>query len=181
MEEGKLSPTKCETAWEDIEKVTPRGGTSPFFLKLVGPWVTHPTKRELSTYRQIREMIPDPHGRFSRLHGLVKSENGRVLGLLLSYINCKNLTLTCAMRRDPPVALRRKWKKQIRWTVELLHIAGIIWGNVKADNVLIDDRDDAWVIDFSGGYTEGWVDKEHAGTLEGDEQGLSKIIEFIGE
>ncbi|KAM5342054.1 hypothetical protein ACJ41O_015085 [Fusarium nematophilum] len=85
------------------------------------------------------------------------------------------------MRRDPPVALRRKWKKQIRWTVELLHIAGIIWGNVKADNVLIDDRDDAWVIDFSGGYTEGWVDKEHAGTLEGDEQGLSKIIEFIGE
>lgn len=29
-------------------------------------------------------------------------------------------------------------------------------------------RDDAWVTDFRGGYTEGWVDKSQQGTVEGE-------------
>jgi hypothetical protein len=44
---------------------------------------------------------------------------------------------------------------------------------------LIDKNDDAWIVDFGGSYTLGWVDKEKAGTLEGDMQGLTKIMEIL--
>lgn len=54
-------------------------------------------------------------------------------------------------------------------------------GDVKSDNVLIDGQDDAWVIDFGGGYTEGWVDKECSETLAGDAQELTNILRLIGE
>ncbi|KAK1948708.1 hypothetical protein LY78DRAFT_39560, partial [Colletotrichum sublineola] len=56
---------------------------------------------------------------------------------------------------------------------------GIIWGDVKAENVLIDREDNAWIIDFGGSYTPGWVDKEKAGTLAGDAQGLAKILDIL--
>lgn len=38
---------------------------------------------------------------------------------------------------------------------------------------------DAWVIDFGGGFTQGWVQRENAGTVEGDSQGLAKIVDHI--
>ncbi len=59
------------------------------------------------------------------------------------------------------------------------HAAGIVWGDVKAQNVLIDGDDNAWIIDFGGGYTGGWVDKKVAGTVQGDVAGLAKLKEFI--
>ncbi len=55
---------------------------------------------------------------------------------------------------------------------------GVVWGDGKASNVVVDEKDDAWLTDF-GGYTEGWVDKELADTVEGDEQAVKKIIEFL--
>jgi hypothetical protein len=39
--------------------------------------------------------------------------------------------------------------------------------------------DDAWVIDFGGGYTEGWVNRALMETLEGDEQAVGKIPDFL--
>jgi len=39
----------------------------------------------------------------------------------------------------------------------------------------------AWIIDFEGGHTEGWVDRDKAGTVEGDLQGLENIVNFIFE
>ena len=74
-----------------------------------------------------------------------------------------------------------KWKNQICLSAGALHKADVTWGDVKAENVLIDERDDAWVVDFGGGYTEGWVEKETAGTLAGDAEGLINILEFIGD
>lgn len=40
-------------------------------------------------------------------------------------------------------------------TVACLHEAGVVWGDAKAENVLIGTDDNAWVIDFGGGYTRG--------------------------
>jgi Ser/Thr protein kinase RdoA (MazF antagonist) len=69
---------------------------------------------------------------------------------------------------------------QIRGTVDSLHDVGVIWGDGKPDNILIHDKiDDAWVIDFGGGYTKGWVDQELLETLEGDEQVLGRIHDFL--
>lgn len=46
--------------------------------------------------------------------------------------------------------------------------------------MLVVINDDAWVIDFGGGYTEGWVENGSGGTITGDLQGLAKILEFLG-
>ncbi|EGY23841.1 hypothetical protein VDGD_05279 [Verticillium dahliae] len=163
------------------KKVKQVGGLTLFFLKLLRPGDQHSAKRELTTYRKISEAVLDPETRISRLHGLVRDERGVVFGLLLTYINCRARTLACAVKPHIPIALRHKWKNQVCSTVEVLHKAGVIWGDVKADNVLIDEYDDAWVIDFGGGYTEGWVKKQSAGTLTGDAEGLANILKFIGD
>ena len=38
---------------------------------------------------------------------------------------------------------------------------------------------DAWVIDLEGGTIRGWVDIENQGTLEGDAQGMERLVDFI--
>ena len=63
-----------------------------------------------------------------------------------------------------------------------LHEAGFFFGGVaKADNVLVDIDDNAWVIDFGGGYTKGWLARDCMETIEGDQEGLSRIKELLHE
>lgn len=52
-----------------------------------------------------------------------------------------------------------EWELQVTKVVNCLHGAGIVWGDAKAANILIDGHDDAWIIDFGGGYTHGCVEK----------------------
>jgi hypothetical protein len=160
-------------------RVTTPASTAPLFLKFLGPGDTRSAKRELDIYKKINEMLPGLEAHVPRLQGVVRGDDGKVYGLLLTCIDCRGTTLACALRANSAVDSRQKWKSQISSTVDLLHGAGIIWGDVKADNVLIDGQDDAWVIDFGGGYTEGWVDKECFETLAGDAQGLANIIKHI--
>jgi serine/threonine protein kinase len=116
--------------------------------------------------------------RIPELHSLVRGHSGKIAGLLLTYIESTS-TLTCAIRPGTPICLRERWARQITETLYNLHDAGIVWGDAKPDNILVDTETNVWAIDFGGGYTEGWVDKELAETILGDQQGLSKIIEFI--
>lgn len=63
--------------------------------------------------------------------------------------------------------------------MRLLEI-GVVWGDAKTDNVVIDDRNGgAVVVDFGRGNTVGWVDPDKYGTVEGDLQGPDKIIEAL--
>lgn len=50
---------------------------------------------------------------------------------------------------------------------------------MKPDNILVDDSDDLWFIDFGGSFTYGWVDEDKAETIEGDCQGMERIIQFL--
>lgn len=50
-------------------------------------------------------------------------------------------------------------------------------GDVKPDNVLIDSKDNTWLIDFGGGFNSGYVDENVIETVEGDLQGVSRIME----
>ncbi|RSL56380.1 hypothetical protein CEP54_008842 [Fusarium duplospermum] len=149
------------------------------FLKLMHRGDKQFLKTELGTYDKIDKAQLDSTTRVSRLHGLVQDDNDAILGLLLTYIDCKNLTLSCAVKPETPIALRKKWAAQLRDIVTQLHNAGIIWGDAKPDNVLIDSNKDAWIVDFGGGYTEGWVPKTLAGTAEGDLVALEKMVDFI--
>jgi hypothetical protein len=183
-----LLPSELEICAERAEKtlsrppkrVRPVGTSGIFFLKLVRPGDKGSTKRELNNYEKIDEAQLEEELRISRLHGLVRSDTGLIFGLLLTDIDCRASTLACAAKPGAPISMRRKWAAQVKSAVEGLHAAGIIWGDVKAENVLIDADKEAWVVDFGGGYTEGWIDKELAGTVAGDLQGLSKIISFLG-
>ncbi|KAH6953456.1 hypothetical protein DER45DRAFT_575905 [Fusarium avenaceum] len=134
---------------------------------------------ELEKYRSIRDAHLDESLRISRLMGLVRNETGQTFGLLLSYIDCDRKTLLCAARPDTPSHIRQRWAEQVHDMVNQLHAAGIIWGDAKPDNVLIDNSNDAWLIDFGGGYTNGWVPKELSGSMEGDLHALQKIERFL--
>ncbi len=49
-----------------------------------------------------------------------------------------------------------------------MHSKGLIWGDGKASNIIMDEEDDAWLIDFGGGFTEGWIDAPLENSVEGD-------------
>ncbi|KAK0709129.1 hypothetical protein B0T26DRAFT_754385 [Lasiosphaeria miniovina] len=88
-------------------------------------------------------------------------QNDDFLGLLLTPIDIKAAgPLSCCIS---PIGTR--WATQIEAAVSALHKAGIVWGDVKAENVLVDRDDNAWIIDFGGGYTRGWLDADLAGTV----------------
>lgn len=149
------------------------------FLKLARRGDKQSLKNELDTYGKIHRAELGNKMRISRLHGLVRNDDGVTFGLLLTYIDCGRVTLSCALKPETEVSLRAKWAAQVEEAIAQLHNAGIVWGDAKPDNILIDVIEDAWLIDFGGGYTEGWVPKTLAGTMEGDRIALEKILEYI--
>jgi len=80
---------------------------------------------------------------------------------------------------EVPSALKEKWVAQIEHTVAELHKNDIIWGDAKPENVLIDEDDNAWVIDFGGGFTSPWVEYENRQSREGDLLALARIREKL--
>ena len=105
-----------------------------------------------------------------------------MVGVLLGYIPHKHCNLRALLASaeagtaEVTADLRRKWAAQIRGVVEGLHSLGILWHDIKVDNVLIDENDDAVVLDFGGGNTMGWVNRDKYGTMEGEKQGLQRIM-----
>lgn len=83
------------------------------------------------------------------------------------------------MEADTPASTKQKWVDQVTDILTQLYNTRIVWDNTKLANVLIDKNIDARVIDFSRGYTRGCIEREKARTLEGDLQGLEKIVEYI--
>ncbi|KAJ6441775.1 tryptophan synthase [Purpureocillium lavendulum] len=117
----------------------------------------------------------------ARLFGIVAGRQGLAKGLLYHWIETRPgaRTLFSVVDVDTPLSLLEKWASQIRAAVAGLHRLGIVWGDAKPHNVLIDTNDNAIVIDLEGGTTRGWFDHDVGGSIEGDLQGLERIIDFI--
>ncbi|QYT00356.1 Protein kinase domain-containing protein [Trichoderma simmonsii] len=184
-----FKPSEIKTSNEQIgpvpshvpRKVFLKDGTAAY-LKLTDPGDKSILLHEISTYRKIHNARLDKTLRISHLIGLVQSIDDKevmIYGLLLTYIDCENMTLRCAVQKETPEHLRTRWASQVSDTLAQLHDARIVWGDAKPNNVLVNYHDDAWIIDFGGGYTEGWVERGLAGTKEGDLQALGRITEFI--
>ncbi|KAF5561840.1 serine threonine kinase [Fusarium phyllophilum] len=173
-EESLIKPPKRTT-------VTGKYGepTTCFFKKFGLSCGQRHARKELLTLKNIIEaQIPSPPEAYiCRLMGVVRQGDG-LLGMLFAWIPNKGVLSRARAAASPP-ELSNRWATQIQRSVDLLHKKGIVWGDAKAENVLIDQNDDAWVVDFGGGYTIGWVDDDKAGTLEGDRQGLVKIINML--
>ncbi|KAK4101192.1 hypothetical protein N658DRAFT_496493 [Parathielavia hyrcaniae] len=105
----------------------------------------------------------------------------RLVGLLLTYIESKGTLKDLAPWSDCTNEDRLRWSKQIHHSVECLHNASVVWGDAKPENVLVDMTGDAWLIDFGGSYTPGWVDEDKRETVEGDRQGLQKIDDWLAK
>lgn len=136
-------------------------------------------REELMTHKKIAEaqVPPPPEAWVCRLHGVVRDGN-KLAGMLFDWIDSKGVLSKA--RADQSSAQQKKlWADQISGSLEMLHPKSIAWGDAKAENILIDTQDDAWIIDFGGSYTVGWVDEEKAGTVEGDLQGLAKIMDIL--
>ncbi|CAH0051900.1 unnamed protein product [Clonostachys solani] len=133
-------------------------------------------RHQLEAFRKINESVGSDT-LVQRMHGLLKSENGHVHGLLLSHIDCKWHGIHSAASEED-ASMRPKWAAQIRQSVERLHAAGVVWGYADPGNVLIDRNNDAWIVGCGNGYTKGWTPKGLAGTKEGDWHAVEKILGF---
>jgi Protein kinase domain len=136
---------------------------------------------EANTLLHIQSLGPSHKLPIPRLLALVQDPDGcgnnHIIGVLLSIVNERGDLGTLA--ETAPTSLKRKWYDTVIQTVKILHSNNIIWGDVKADNVLIDRQHNAWLIDFGGGVTWGWVSEELGGTKQGDLEGLERLKEFL--
>ncbi|KIL93942.1 hypothetical protein FAVG1_02504 [Fusarium avenaceum] len=137
--------------------------------------------RELEYLGEMRKVFPQSDKiQIPQLLGYVHHKDTKqILGFLRQWVPGRRLSdinITSAT-----VEKRQRWAVQIRETIERLHKHGLVWGDGKSSNIIIDEQDDAWLIDFRGGFTQGWVDEELAETKEGDEQALAKITQLLNE
>ncbi|KAJ5731855.1 hypothetical protein N7493_003336 [Penicillium malachiteum] len=137
----------------------------------------------MDIHRRLEEVFSEEEIKVPFLHGVVRDKNSPVvIGLLLSWIECGTENLECILssESETPSLLREQWWSQISHTIIRLHDAGIVLGDAKATNILIGGRSkDAWIIDFGGGFTHGWVEESQMETVEGDLAALAEIKELL--
>ncbi|KAK4099433.1 hypothetical protein N658DRAFT_568113 [Parathielavia hyrcaniae] len=145
------------------------GEKTTCFFKGFGAGALFALAKELEGHLRLLQSNVAPEARVVRLLGVVAAaEDSRNDGILDGIY----------LRRTS-ISLREHWVSLIREAVRQLHEGGVVWGDAKADNVLIDKNNDAWLIDFGGGYTGGWVDEEKIGTKAEDLQGVEIIVEYL--
>lgn len=137
-------------------------------------------ERELWALEDMHLKKPHKQLRAPELLGsVVNLSEGRLIGFVRQWIPGR--TLKQVVADDAPTDdQRQRWAAQIRESVDALHDAGLVWGDGKPSNIVIDDSGDAWLIDFGGGFTDGWVDGELSDTVEGDKQAVARLVEFLG-
>jgi tRNA A-37 threonylcarbamoyl transferase component Bud32 len=141
----------------------------------------HSFLREFRILLQLREKRLNKKYRLPTIHGLVyySDKPNCIMGMLLNHIDNEDTLANWIEMRSPPRSLKEKWNRQIKDTVRALHRHGMVWGDVKPDNALIDREQNSWLIDFGGGYNSGYVDKDVVETIEGDLQGVSRMEETL--
>lgn len=128
--------------------------------------------REIETLKQ-----NGSHPNVIQLVGVVEVANNEIEGILLPFISGRSLSEITHASADQ----KTKWKKQVRDAVGHLHSKNLVWGDAKPQNVMVDDEENAILIDFEGGNTSRWVDSDIGGTKAGDMQGLQRICELINQ
>jgi hypothetical protein len=153
-------------------------GGKEYFFKPVVPEQPGPIKREISILQKLGEQDLDI--KVPKLLGFVSFDNSKteIMGFLLTPIASPR-PLTTLLKSSVARSQRADWATKSEKYVNTLHEHNIIWGDAKADNFIVDEHDELWIIDFGGSFTEGWVDPENSETVEGDEQGLEKVVKAL--
>ncbi|USP77536.1 uncharacterized protein yc1106_04810 [Curvularia clavata] len=145
-----------------------------YFFKPVVPEQPDSVKREINILRKLEKLNVDI--KFPHLLGFVSygTSKTEAMGMLLQNIRYPT-PLTKLLRSSVDADARAEWSQKSERYIQVLHDNGIVWGDAKADNFMVDADSELWIIDFGGSYTEGWVDPEISETVEGDDMGLEKI------
>lgn len=104
------------------------------------------------------------------------------MGFLMEKIPAKFASLDPILEGEAgkvSLSTRKEWAAQIEFTLRELHRHDIIWGDAKPANVMIDVDNNAWLIDFGGGFTPPWVDEPLVESREGDLHALKMIKEGL--
>ncbi|KPI37076.1 uncharacterized protein AB675_3648 [Cyphellophora attinorum] len=158
------------------------GDKQNYFFKQVDTTQPQATKREIDLLHKIHSKGLSSQFNVPRIHALVSHGNSHVemMGFLLTAID-DPIPLTKLLDSEVDESKRKRWAKESQRIIDLLHENGIVWGDAKADNFLVDKKNELWVIDFGGSYTEGWVDPELNETVEGDNMGVDRIVNGLLE
>ena len=151
-----------------------------FFLKMVDPTQPSPTKREIELMKKAESLELHQKLRIPLVKGLVSFQDSKteIMGFLQTAIQ-EPIPLTHMLDDEVSQRKRDKWAKESERIKEILHENGIVWGDAKADNFMVDKNDHLWIIDFGGSYTDGWVDPELMETVEGDDMGVKRIVNAL--
>ncbi|UPK93263.1 hypothetical protein LCI18_004198 [Fusarium solani-melongenae] len=99
-------------------------------------------EREMVAMQKIWNVCSGPavNIRVPRLQGYVTFADSRdIIGLLRDWFD----------------QLKKKWSDQIHKTVDKLHELDVFWGDGKSSNVVVDQENNIWLIDFAGGLKDG--------------------------
>ena len=183
----------------DHDSAIPLKEDQTYFLKTVDSTQSGPVKRELQILLKAQSLqLREKHKiNIPYLEAFVLAPSSsststttspQILGFLLTPISSPTPLTTLLPDPSPPSTPTtttppqfklHAYAAEIQRILPLLHRYGIVWGDAKADNFLIDADDKLWIIDFGGSYTEGWVDEELAETEEGDWMGVGKTVEAL--
>ncbi|KAL2850063.1 hypothetical protein BJX68DRAFT_266856 [Aspergillus pseudodeflectus] len=111
---------------------------------------------------------------------------GTEWGRILMTVVPASCSLSGLNATPPPLeaspAERKQWFDEVSAMICSFHGDEYqdAYGDVKPDNILIDDARQPWLIDFEGGRTTGWVDEELVNTIEGDLQGPERLRKWLG-
>lgn len=157
-----------------------RIGEETFFMKVVDPTQPSPTKREIDLLKKAQRLGLHEKIRVPLVKGLVGFQDSKIeiIGFLQTPIEDPT-ALTHMFDDEVPQRKRDKWAKESDRIKVVLHENGIVWGDAKADNFMVDKNDNLWIIDFGGSFTEGWVDPELMETVEGDNMGVDRIVNAL--
>lgn len=116
--------------------------------------------------------------RVPQLLGYIHDKDTKeILGFLRQWVPGRNLEEINLS--TTAVETKQKWISQLRETVQLLNELGIVFAEVNPLNVIIDEKDDAWLVG-------GWDDPENVcaarefmGMVGGDGLGLEKMEKFL--
>jgi serine/threonine protein kinase len=114
-----------------------------------------------------------------RFHGvIVDDEEEYVKGLLISYAE-QGALIDVIYDQEHPMSwpTREKWAKQIISGLSEIHEAGFVQGDLTLSNIVIDEHDDAKIIDINRrGCPVGWEPPEATPLIENSQ----RISMYIG-
>lgn len=137
-------------------------------------------ERELRIMSRIEEIGLRAQIRVPKLYGIVVSgqAGGTIVGIVMSLIASSKIGTTLGSNGFwSQLEFHKKWEDQVYAMVRELHAHDLVWGDVNPTNIMIDERMDAWIVDFGGMNNVEFVDEENRETIEGDWQGVRRLFQ----